>query len=91
VPLGPARDEAAARAAWALVERVQAEVLIVDAASAGPLLAAAVGLGRPWWRGIVWLPSGAPAVPPPAPGFGGWQRLWLACGAEGAALEVASP
>ncbi len=80
VPLGRVGDEAAARETWELLERVQPEVLIVDAASAGPLLAAAPPADRRrWWRGIVWLGPGA--LPPhgPAPaGFAGWERIWLA-------------
>jgi hypothetical protein len=77
VPLGPIAGEAAARQAWELVDRVEPDVLVLDAASGPELLAAAPSRARPWWRGIVWLVSEAPA-PPPAAGFAGWRRAWLA-------------
>jgi hypothetical protein len=38
VPLGPARDDAAARAAYSLLERVEVDALVFDAASAASLL-----------------------------------------------------
>jgi hypothetical protein len=74
VPLGPVGDAGAARQAWELFDRVEADVLVVDAASAGPLFAGAPPAARPWWRGIVRL---WPADAPP-PAFAGWQRTWLA-------------
>jgi hypothetical protein len=79
VPLGTAEDAAAAAAAWALFDRVQPEVLVLDAAGA-TLLAAAPPAERPWWRGIVWLrtPTSVPEPPAPLAGFAGWQRTWLA-------------
>jgi hypothetical protein len=75
VPLGPIAGEAAARQAWELVDRVEPDVLVLDAASGPALLAAAPARARPWWRGIVWLGSEAS---PPAAGFAGWRRVWLA-------------
>jgi hypothetical protein len=81
VPLGEVEDAASARQAWELVERVTPDVIVLDDASAVTFLSAAPAAPRPWWRGIVWLRVGArgarPAVPPAA-GFGGWQREWLA-------------
>jgi len=81
VPLGAVEDPPSARSAWELVERVTPDVIVLDDTSAASLLAAAPPAPRPWWRGIVWLRTGAraarPAVPPAA-GFGGWQREWLA-------------
>ena len=81
VPLGALDGAAAARAAWELVERVTPDVIVLDQASAESFLAAAPTALRPWWRGVVWLRTTAPAARvavPPAPGFGGWQREWLA-------------
>jgi phenylacetate-CoA ligase len=75
VPLGPVADAAGARPVWELIDRVCPDVLVLDAASGPPLLAAAGTASRPWWRGIVWL--SAPAAPAP-PSFAGWQRTWLA-------------
>ena len=79
VPLGTADTEAAARAAWELVDRVQCEVLVLAAETAATFLAAASDAPRPWLQGIIWLsrPGGAerPVVPE---GFPGWQRTWLA-------------
>ncbi|HZP43373.1 MAG TPA: hypothetical protein VFD84_17935 [Candidatus Binatia bacterium] len=79
VPLGHVDGDAAARAAWELFDRVQADVLVVDAPSAPRLFAAAPAAPRPWWRGVVWL-AVAPATPAPVPvpDFGGWQRTWVA-------------
>ena len=81
VPLGAVEDATSARSAWELVERVTPDVIVLDDASAPTFFAAAPPGPRPWWRGIVWLRTGAratrPAVPPAA-GFGGWQREWLA-------------
>jgi len=81
VPLGPLEDAASARQAWDLVERVTPDVIVLDDASAATFLAAAPPAERPWWRGIVWLRVGARVARravPPAAGFGGWQREWLA-------------
>jgi hypothetical protein len=56
--------------------------MVLDAATARPLLAAAPRAHRPWWRGIVWLARGAaptwPAEGHPTLGFDGWERWWLA-------------
>lgn len=76
VPLGEVRSEAAARSAWALIDRVEPQILILDAASAGPLFTHAPSRPRPWWQGILWLASATPT--PAASGFDGWQRQWLA-------------
>lgn len=81
VPLGEVTSEAVARAAWALVDRVEAAVLILDPASAPHLLAATPAAARPWWRGLVWLACGPPPRTPEIPaaaGFTGWERTWLA-------------
>jgi len=79
VPLGTADTEAAARAAWELVDRVRCEVLVLAPESAATFLAAATAAARPWLQGIIWLdrPGGAerPVVPEDFPG---WQRTWLA-------------
>lgn len=83
VPLGVIESAAAAGPAWALFDRVRPRVLVLDATSAAPLLAAVPPVPRPWWQGIVWLRRGtAPAAAhlfvPEAAGFRGWQRSWLA-------------
>ncbi len=78
VPLGEVRSEAAARQAWALVDRVEPSVLIIEPHGAGDLLQHAGTSARPWWRGIVWLQRGGWRPPPAVDGFGGWQRHWLA-------------
>ncbi len=81
IPLGIVDGEAAARAAWELIDRVQPEILILDGASATRLFASIAPARRDWWRGIIWLRSTpADTLPaPPAPsGFAGWQRQWLA-------------
>jgi hypothetical protein len=82
VPLGVVENQAAARQAWELVDRVHPAVMILDPPSAARLLAAVPAATRPWWRGIVWLQAGSatsrrPAVPDTA-GFTGAQRVWLA-------------
>ena len=77
VPLGTVETEAAARAAWDLVDRVECEVLVLEPATAGTLFGAAPAAPRPWLRGIVWLVRGD-GVTPPVVAFGGWQRAWLA-------------
>jgi hypothetical protein len=79
VPLGEIATPAAAAAAWELLDRVEVGVLILDPATAGPLLDAAPPAARPWWRGIVWLArAGATAATPAVGAFDGWQRTWLA-------------
>jgi hypothetical protein len=82
VPLGTIDGEAAARAAWDLVDRVEPAVLVLEGATAGPFFAAAPPRARPWWLGVVWLRRGAEVAahrpPPSACGFAGWQRTWLA-------------
>jgi phenylacetate-coenzyme A ligase PaaK-like adenylate-forming protein len=82
VPLGAVDSPAAARQAWELVDRVQPAVIVVDRASAAPLLTAAPRRLRTWWEGVVWLQTGAGAPDVSAQlhaaGFAGWQRRWLA-------------
>jgi phenylacetate-CoA ligase len=82
VPLGDAADAANAPAAWALVDRVQPDVLVLPAAGGAAFLAAAPAADRRWCRGLVWLVTDMPrpASPPPASsGLGAaWQRAWLA-------------
>jgi hypothetical protein len=82
VPLGAIENDAAARQAWELVDRVRAAVLIADHTTAAQLLAATPSAPRPWWQGIIRLQVGndggeQPKVPDAA-GFTGWQRTWLA-------------
>jgi hypothetical protein len=79
VPLGTADTEAAARAAWELVDRVQCEVLVLAPETAATFLAAAPAAERPWLAGIVWLSRAGGAERPVVPeSFRGWQRTWLA-------------
>lgn len=82
VPLGAIENDAAARQAWELFDRVQPAVLVVEDASAARLFAAPPQAPRPWWQGIAWLHPGAvgtqPLAVPDAAGFAGWQRDWLA-------------
>ena len=82
IPLGVVDGDAAARSAWELLDRVHPDVVILDGASAARMFADTPTATRGWWRGIVWLRTGndvaAPPSPPPAAGFAGWQRLWLA-------------
>ena len=79
VPLGEIGTEAAAKAAWELLDRVEVGVLLLDPASAEPLLAAAPPQPRPWWQGIVWLcRPGAPLTLPAVSHLAGWRRRWLA-------------
>jgi phenylacetate-coenzyme A ligase PaaK-like adenylate-forming protein len=82
IPLGSIESDAAARHAWALVERVQPAVLILEPVSAARLFAAAPAAPRSWLHGIVWrrtdtAPFVLPALPA-AVGFAGWQQTWLA-------------
>src|SRR5881628_3210847 len=61
--------------------RVTPDVIVLDDASTATFLAAAPPADRLWWRGIVWLRTGARAARPALPaaaGFAGWQREWLA-------------
>lgn len=82
VPLGAIENDAAARQAWELVDRVRPAVLIAEHTTTTRLFAAAPSAPRPWWQGIIWLQFGndggeQPNVPDAA-GFTGWQRTWLA-------------
>jgi phenylacetate-coenzyme A ligase PaaK-like adenylate-forming protein len=82
VPLGAIENDAAARQAWELMDRVRPAVLIGEPGTAARLFAAAPSTGRPWWQGIIWLHAGndvneAPVIPE-AVGYTGWQRTWLA-------------
>ncbi len=79
VPLGTVDDAVSARQAWELVDRVQPEVIVLGDPGAFPREAPPGA--RPWWRGIVWLRTGAReprTASSAAAGFGGWQRTWLA-------------
>lgn len=81
VPLGYTNGEAAAKAAWELIDRVQPQVLVLDPTSAAPLFAAATAARRDWLQGLVWLQTKEedPRTEVPASlGFDGWQRRWLA-------------
>jgi len=82
VPLGAIENDAAARQAWELVDRVRPAVLIGEPGTVTRLFAAAPSTGRPWWHGIIWLHTGSEVgerpVVPGAAGFTGWQRTWLA-------------
>jgi phenylacetate-coenzyme A ligase PaaK-like adenylate-forming protein len=93
VPLGAIENEAAAKAAWELIDRVQPGVLVLEAPQATRLFAAAPPAERDWLRGLIWLRRGAEAVdqpsPPAALGFEGWQRTWLAV-AEATSFVAAS-
>jgi hypothetical protein len=79
VPLGEIANEAAAKAAWELLDRVEVNVLILDPATCAILLAAAPSIPRPWFAGIVWscLPGEGEPVPE-VTALGGWRRRWLA-------------
>jgi phenylacetate-coenzyme A ligase PaaK-like adenylate-forming protein len=82
VPLGAIENDAAARQAWELVDRVRPAMLIAEHAAAPRLFAATPSAARPWWQGIIWLhvgnDLGERPVVPAAAGFTGWQRTWLA-------------
>jgi hypothetical protein len=79
VPLGTVETEAAARAAWELVDRVQCQILVLVPETAETLFRAAPAVPRPWLDGIVWLRQPGAGASPLAPaGFGRWQRTWLA-------------
>ena len=82
IPVGVIESEAAAKAAWTLIDLVEPEVIVLNAPSASGLFPAAPEQPRPWWKGIVWLQTDTsgdafPAVPATAR-FKGWQRIWLA-------------
>jgi len=93
VPLGALENEAAAKAAWELIDRVQPDVLVLEAPQATRLFAAAPPAKRGWLRGLIWLRRGAESAdrpsPPAAVGFEGWQRIWLAV-AEATSFVAAS-
>src|SRR5262245_15419161 len=79
VPLGTVETEAAARAAWELVDRVQCQILILVPETAESFFRAAPAAPRPWLVGIVWLQQPEGAVAPAVPAaFNAWERLWLA-------------
>ena len=82
VPLGAIENEAAARQAWELIDRVRPTVIVVEPASAARLFAAAPKAERTWWQGMIVLHGGTPQFQaisvPDAAGFSGWQRAWLA-------------
>ena len=82
VPLGAIENDAAARQAWELVDRVRPAVLIADHTTATRLFAATPSAPRPWWQGIIWVQVGNDGSEQPhaphAEGFTGWQRTWLA-------------
>src|SRR5206468_3270903 len=81
IPLGEITSDAAGRAAWALIDRVQPEVLVLAPATAERFLATAPARTRPWWQGIIWLqadPATTHPTLPTATGFTGWQHRWLA-------------
>ena len=79
VPLGLIETEAAAEAAWALMDRVEVGVLVLDPTRAQTLLAAVPAGARPWWQGIIWLRTpNTSRAPVPASALGGWQHHWLA-------------
>ncbi|HWP66052.1 MAG TPA: hypothetical protein VNO26_09085 [Candidatus Limnocylindria bacterium] len=79
VPLGEVATEAAAAAAWELLDRVEVNVLVLDPARSACLLAGAPAQPRPWFQGIVWLcRPGEYATPPKVPHLPGWRRRWLA-------------
>lgn len=79
VPLGPSHTDAAAKAAWELLDRVRCEVLVVDPATAPRFFGMMPPDERPWLAGIVWLWRAGVPQPPEAPWpFAGWQRRWFA-------------
>ena len=82
IPLGTVDNDAAAKQAWELVDRVQANVLVLDPRSGERFLNAAPKTQRPWWSGIVWTQTDAAVTPAPSVpeccGFAGRQRSWLA-------------
>jgi phenylacetate-coenzyme A ligase PaaK-like adenylate-forming protein len=83
VPLGAVRDPGSAKAAWKLIDRVEASVIVVDDMAAANLFAAVPPAERPWWRGVVTLASDTASLARPEQvpanlGFTGWQRYWLA-------------
>lgn len=95
IPLGGITSDASARAAWDMFERVQPQVLVLDAASGAVLARAVPAAARPWWQGIVWLQLDAAPVErpslPTAAGFSGWQRTWLAVAEATSFVAYACP
>lgn len=80
VPLGAPDSDAAARAAWELLDRVRCRILVADPETAPRLFGMMPEDERPWLEGIVWLwRAGAPRPADVLTGFGGWQRCWFAC------------
>lgn len=81
IPLGEVTDARSAEAAWKLIGRVRAEVLVSPRAGAAQLLAQMPPDGAPSLRGVVWIVRSAdPMVveEPEIPGFGGWVGAALA-------------
>jgi phenylacetate-CoA ligase len=81
IPLGVVDSDAAARAAWELVDRVEPHIIVFDEQSAPRFFTAAPGAARRWWQGVIGLHQGVSAIQrfpiPPVAGFAGWQRTWL--------------
>ncbi len=83
IPLGAVRDETSAKSAWKLIDRVEANVLIVDHDSARALFSAGDANARAHWHGTITVLASADAPYPPHSvpdecGFTGWQRFWIA-------------
>jgi hypothetical protein len=93
VPLGAIESDAAAKAAWELLDRVTPAIVCLESATAARFLAAAPAAPRSWLSGILWLRrSAVDGVSGPIPenvGFSGWQRQWLAV-AEASSFVAAS-
>ena len=71
VPLGPARDEKAAKALAAMVDRVAADVLVLDGGTGAALLAELRKHPPHSWQGTLWLGGEPPS------GLPGWCRRWI--------------
>jgi hypothetical protein len=71
VPLGPAREERAVKALAAMVDRVAADVLVLDGPTGAPLLVELRKHPPRSWRGTVWLGDDPPT------GVPGWCRRWI--------------
>src|SRR5262245_23373553 len=67
VPLGTVETEAAARAAWELVDRVQCQILILVPETGESFFRGAPAAPRPWLAGIVWLQQPEGVAPPAVP------------------------